>query len=95
MLFTCILIGIGIGLIAGALVISAYELTTDIIRSRVKAELPSAAYVEISRSFTNKSVTKLPLYTAKAYNSNHEKICDINFEYTNSEYFYDGEKITI
>lgn len=95
MFFTGFLIGIGIGLIAGALIISVYELTTSVIRSQVKTELPEATYVKIEKTLENKGTTVLPVYKAKAYNRNNQKIRDIEFSYTKSEYFYDGEKIVI
>ncbi len=94
-MFFSILIGIGIGLLATALVISVSYLTTSIIKSRVSSEIPEAAYVIIQKTFENKGVTRLPKYKAKAYNRNHEKIRDIEFNYDDSEYFYDGEKIAV
>ena len=90
-----ILIGVGIGLLTSALVISCYELTTSLIRNRVKQELPEATYVEIEKTLEKKGKTVLPVYKAKAYNRNHNKIKDIDFEYTKSAYFYNGEKIVI
>lgn len=95
MFITGILIGIGLGLIGAALIIAVSYLSTSVIRSRVSTEIPEAAYVEIEKLFQNKEVTKLPVYKAKAYNRNHQKIKDIEFQYDSSEYFYDGEKITI
>lgn len=94
-MITEILIGIGIGLFAAALVISVYELTTSVIRSRVKAEIPEAAYVRIEKIINSTNRTVLPTYKAKAYNRNGNKIQDIDFQYEKSEYFYDGEKIVI
>lgn len=95
MFFTGFLIGVGLGLLGAALVIAVSYLTTSIIRSRVSSEIPEAAYVEIQKTYANKGVTTLPVYKAKAYNRNHQKIKDIEFQYESSEYFYDGEKITI
>lgn len=95
MFFTSILIGIGIGLIGAALIISVSYLCTSVIRTKVKEELPEATYVLIEKSFENSNKTTLPTYKAKAYNKNHSKIKDIEFQYNSSEYFYDGEKISI
>lgn len=95
MFLTAIFVGIGIGLIGAALIIAVSYLCTSIIRSRVKQELPEATYVLIERSFENGNKTTLPTYKAKAYNRNNSKIKDIEFQYDSSEYFYDGEKITL
>lgn len=95
MIITGIFIGIGLGLLAAALVISAYELTTQIIRKRVKEEIPSAAYVKIEKITNTSNKTTLPVYKAKAYDKHGNKVRDIDFEYEKSEYFYDGEKINI
>lgn len=94
-MFIEFLIGIGIGLFAAALVISVYELTTAVIRSRVKAEIPEAAYVKIEKTINSTNRTVLPKYKAKAYSQYGNKIRDIDFQYEKSEYFYDGEKIVI
>ncbi len=95
MFLTGFLIGVGLGLFAAALVISVYKLTTAIIRERVRRELPKTAYVKIEKTVQSSSKTTLPTYHAKAYDRNGNKISDIDFEYEESEYFYDGEKITI
>lgn len=95
MFFTSILIGIGLGLIASALIISVYELTTYIIKQRVRAEIPQAEYVKIEKITSSGPRTVLPVYKAKAYNRSGDKIRDIEFEYEKSEYFYDGEKIYV
>ena len=95
MFLTAILIGLGVGLLAAALVISAYELTTPIIKNRVKEEIPGAYYVEIEKICNSGSKACLPTYKAKAYNKSGNKVRDIEFEYEKSEYFYDGEKIYI
>jgi len=95
MFFTSILIGIGIGLIGAALIISVSYLCTSVIRSKVREELPEASYVLIEKTFENRNTTTLPTYKAKAYNRNHDRIKDIEFQYSSSEYFYDGEKITL
>lgn len=95
MFITGFLIGIGIGLIAAALVISVYELTTSIIRRRVKEEIPETEYVKIEKIISSTNKTVLPVYKAKAYNKSGNKIRDIDFEYEKSEYFYDGEKIYV
>ena len=95
MIFTSILIGIGLGLIASALIISVIELTTNIIRQRVKEEIPETEYVVIEKIISSSAKTVLPIYKAKAYNRSREKIRDIEFEYEKSEYFYDGEKIYV
>lgn len=95
MFITAFLIGVGLGLIAGALIISVSYLCTSIIRSRVSTEVPEAEYVKIEKVTVGKSSTSLPIYKAKAYDKNHNKIRDIEFEYNSSEYFYDGEKIII
>lgn len=95
MFITGFLIGIGIGLLAAALVISVYELTTYIIKKRVKEEIPEAEYVKIEKILSSGSKTTLPVYKAKAYNKYGNKVRDIDFEYEKSEYFYDGEKIYV
>ena len=95
MFITGFLIGVGIGLLASALIIAVYELTTYIIKKRVKEEIPEAEYVKIEKIISGGNRTTLPVYKAKAYNKNGNKIRDINFEYTKSEYFYDGEKIYV
>lgn len=95
MFITGFLIGIGIGLLAAALVISVYELTTYIIKKRVKEEIPEAEYVKIEKILSSGSKTYLPVYKAKAYNKYGNKVRDIDFEYEKSEYFYDGEKIYV
>lgn len=95
MLFTSILIGVGIGLLASALIISVYELSTSIIRQRVNAEIPEAVYVQIEKTTSERERTILPKYKAKAYNISGEKVRDIEFEYQKSEYFYNGEKIYV
>lgn len=95
MFITGFLIGVGLGLIAAALVISVYELTTYIIKKRVKEEIPEAEYVKIEKILNSGSKTTLPVYKAKAYNRYGDKIRDIDFEYEKSEYFYDGEKIYV
>lgn len=94
-ILTGILIGIGVGLFASALLISVYELTTSIIKKRVKEEIPEAEYVKIQKITSSGDRTVLPVYKAKAYNGSGEKIRDIDFEYQKSEYFYDGEKIYV
>lgn len=95
MFLTGLLIGFGLGLIGAALIIAVSYLSTSTIRTRVSTEIPEAAYVEIQKIYENKGVTTLPVYKAKAYNRSHQKIKDIEFQYESSEYFYDGEKITI
>lgn len=95
MFLTGILIGVGIGLLATALVISVVELTTEVIKRRVKTELPKATYVEIEKTLQDKEHKVLPKYHAKAYDRDGNKISDIDFEYERSEYFYDGEKIAV
>lgn len=95
MFLTAFLIGIGIGIVAGTLIITVSYLCTSVIRSRVSTEVPEAAYVKIEKTISGKSSTTLPTYKAKAYDRNHNKIRDIEFEYNSSEYFYDGEKISI
>lgn len=95
MLLTGFFIGVGIGLLAAALVISVYELTTYIIRQKVKEEIPEAEYVKIEKIINSSDRTVLPTYKAKAYNRQGEKVRDIDFQYQKSEYFYDGEKIVI
>lgn len=95
MFITGILIGIGIGLLASTLVISVYELTSYIIKKKVKEEIPEAEYVEIEKILSSGSTTTLPVYKAKAYNKYGSKVRDIDFEYEKSEYFYDGEKIYV
>lgn len=95
MFFTSILIGIGLGLLATALIISVVELTTSIIKKRVKEEIPETQYVQIEKIISSGPRTILPVYRAKAYNRLGEKIRDIEFEYEKSEYFYDGEKIYV
>lgn len=95
MFITGFLIGVGLGLLAAALVISVYELTTYIIKKRVKEEIPEAEYVKIEKIISSGNKTTLPIYKAKAYNKQGNKIRDIEFEYEKSEYFYDGEKICV
>lgn len=95
MFITGFLIGVGLGLLAAALVISVYELTTYIIKKRVKEEIPEAEYVKIEKIISSGNKTILPIYKAKAYNKQGNKIRDIEFEYEKSEYFYDGEKICV
>lgn len=96
MFITGFLIGVGLGLLATALVISVYKLTTDIIKKRVREELPKTEYVKIEKIVNSEKGKKtLPLYKAKAYDKTGNKIRDIDFEYEKSEYFYDGEKIYI
>lgn len=95
MFFTSILIGIGLGLLATALIISVVELTTSIIKKRVKEEIPETQYVQIEKIISSGPRTILPVYRAKAYNRLGEKIRDIEFEYEKSEYFYDGERIYV
>lgn len=95
MILTLFLIGVGMGIVVGALIISVSYLCTSIIRSRVSTEVPEAAYVKIEKMLAGKSTTTLPTYKAKAYDRNHNKIKDIEFEYNSSEYFYDGERISI
>lgn len=95
MFITGFLIGVGLGLLAAALVISVYELTTSIIKKRVKEEIPEAEYVKIEKIVSSGSKTTLPVYKAKAYNKYGSKVRDIDFEYEKSEYFYDGEKIYV
>ena len=95
MFFTGFLIGVGLGLLASALLISVYELTTYIIKKRVKEEIPETEYVIIEKKINEKDKTILPEYKAKAYNKNGEKIRDIDFEYEKSEFFYNGEKIPV
>lgn len=96
MFITGFLIGVGLGLLATALVISVYKLTTDIIKKRVREELPETEHVKIEKIVNSgKGRTTLPLYKAKAYDKTGNKIRDIDFEYEKSEYFYDGEKIYI
>lgn len=95
MLITYFLLGIGAGLLVSALIITVYELTTYVIRKRVKEEVPEAAYVKIEKTYANKGQTTLPVYHAKAYNKSHQSVRDIEFNYTKSEYFYDGEKIML
>lgn len=95
MFITGILIGIGIGLFAAALIISVYELTTSAIKKKVKEEIPEASYVEIQKILNSTSSKTLPVYKAKAYNKDGKKIRDIDFEYEKSEYFYNGEKIYV
>lgn len=90
-----LLIGIGLGLACAALVITAYELTTELIKTKIKQELPETSYVLIEKTIGNKDVETLPVYKAKAFNRQGLKIKDIEFNYTKSEYFYDGEKIKI
>lgn len=95
MFITGLLIGVGLGLLASALLISVYELTTYVIKKRVKEEIPEAEYVTIEKTINGKDKTTLPEYKAKAYNKTGKKIRDIDFEYEKSEYFYDGEKIHV
>lgn len=95
MFITGFLIGVGLGLLASALVISVYELTTSIIKQRIKEEIPEAEYVKIEKIVSNGNKTYLPTYKAHAYNKHGEKIRNIDFEYEKSEYFYDGEKIYV
>lgn len=95
MIITGILIGVGLGLLTAALIISVYELTTYIIKKKVKEEIPDTEYVKIEKIISSSNTTTLPVYKAKAYNKNGQKIRDIDFNYEKSEYFYDGEKIYV
>lgn len=97
MIISGILIGVGLGLLTAALVITVYKLTTSKVKQRVKEEIPEAEYVVIQKMITNpsKGKTVLPRYTAKAYNKRREIIRNIDFKYVESEYFYSGEKIYV
>lgn len=97
MIVSGFLIGLGLGLLTAALVITVYKLTTSKIKQRVKDEIPETEYVVIEKMITDPSRgrTVLPKYTAKAYNRQRKKIRDIEFKYEDSEYFYNGEKIYV
>lgn len=95
MIFSGILIGVGLGLVMSAIVISVYHLTAKRIRERVKNEIPEAEYVEIQKLMSGKNKTVLPTYKAKAYNKQGTKIRDIEFKYKTSDYFYNREKIYV
>ena len=96
MIVTSILIGLGLGVVTAALVISVYKLTTKTIKERTKSAIPKAAYVEIEQYLSqHHGKTVLPTYKAKAYDKKGNKIRDIEFKYKDSEYFYHGEKIYV
>ena len=94
-MFTCFFLGVGIGLLIAALLITVYELTTSTIRQKVKEELPESSYVIIEKITKDRGCKVFPTYKAKAYNRTGKKLRDIDFKYEKSEYFYDGEKIYI
>lgn len=95
MILTAILWGLAAATVAAAIIITVGYLSTAVVRSRIKSEIPEADYVTIQKIKDKGEVVIGPVYKVKAYKRNGDHINDATFNCTSSEYFYNNEKISI
>lgn len=83
--------------VAGVLICVVIALTVDVIRARIKQELPETSFAEIENIIRMAPKTTGPPFRVRtgAYKKNGERIGSVEFQCEKMNDIYKGQKITI